>query len=194
MALSMWRKNLVGSGRRFELKNRMQAVHERLDAAVGAFDTIDDYQRYVTRLGNFRGTMDAVLNDVAWPRGWSWRPTVIAKALDRDATDLGLSIFRQGSPCVDLRDTSALLGALYVLEGSTLGARILRQRAAILGFYDTFGARHLAVLTNGIGQWKSFLVTLDAAPDFDVERAAGAANSVFGFAIQCFEGELPVHQ
>lgn len=185
---------MVGNGRRFDLRNRMQPVHERLDAAVGALDTIDNYQRYVTRLGNFRGTMDDVFNDVAWPSGWSWRPTVIAEALNMDATDLGLSICRQGSPCVDLTDTSALLGALYVLEGSTLGARILRQRAALLGFHDTFGARHLAVLTNDIGQWKSFLAILDAAPDFDVERAAGAANTVFGFAIQCFEGERPIHQ
>ncbi|KQY22492.1 biliverdin-producing heme oxygenase [Rhizobium sp. Root482] len=172
----------------------MQAAHKRLDAAVGAFHTIDEYQRYVTRLGNFRGTMDVVLNQVIWPAGWSWRPTVIAKILEMDAMDLGLPISRQASTYVDLTDTSALLGALYVLEGSALGARILRQRAEILGFHETFGARHLAVLTHDIGQWKSFLVVLDAAPDFDVERAAGAANAVFAFALECFEDELPVHQ
>lgn len=185
---------MAGSERRFDLRKRTQAVHERLDAAVGSFNTLEEYRHYLARLGMFRAAMDEALQRVAWPSGWSWRPTTVARSLDSDAIDLGLPAAERTRCDIDLTNRSALLGALYVLEGSTLGARVLRQRAAALGLGETFGARHLAVMSKDIAQWQSFLLILDETPDFDIEQAAASANSVFALALDCFESEfLVVH-
>lgn len=183
---------MSGSERRFELRNRTRDGHERLDAAVGAFATLEAYRRYVAFLGAFRISMDERLRDAVWPRGWRWRPTFLSDALAQDAADLDLPPARAARTDIDLAEPSALLGALYVLEGATLGARVLRQRAAALGLSDTFGARHLALMSNDIAQWRSFLLLLDAARGFDVERAAASANAVFALALRCLESDRVV--
>ncbi|MCJ8056970.1 biliverdin-producing heme oxygenase [Shinella curvata] len=184
------------SERRFELRERTQAAHQRLDSIVGGFDTIDQYRRYLVGLTRFRAAMDEALRHVAWPVCWEWRPTAVSDVLERDNVDLGLSAIdiRNAHFGMRLANQSALLGALYVIEGSTLGARILQKRAAALGFDEFLGARHLAVMSKDIAHWQSFLLLLDEAQNFDVERAAASANAVFAFALQCFESEIVVAQ
>lgn len=185
---------MAASERRFYLRARTQSIHERLDAAVGGFDTVEQYRRYLVGLGRFRAVLDGALQQVIWPAGWSFRPTALAETLEMDANDLNLSPSEGIDSEMDLSDDSALLGALYVLEGSTLGARVLRQRAAALGLDEAFGARHLAVMSKDIAQWQSFLLLLDEAQNFDVERAAASANAVFALALQCFESDVFVAQ
>lgn len=185
---------MAPSQRRFELRDRTREGHDRLDAAVGAFATLEEYRHYIARIGSFRVTMDAALLQATWPDEWRWRPTRVADSLMDDAIDLKLPPAGQLKVGLDLADESALLGTLYVIEGSTLGARVLRQRALALGLDETFGARHLALMSNDIAKWQSFLVLLDSAADFDVERAAASANAVFAFAIRCFESDSLVVQ
>lgn len=191
MSASRWKENrLAVSERRFDLRARTQSIHERLDAAVGGFDTVEQYRRYLAGLGRFRNAVDGALQHVTWPAGWSFRPTALAQVLEEDAIDLKIPPLKDIDPDMDLSDESALLGALYVLEGSTLGSRVLRQRAAALGLDETFGARHLAVMSKDIAQWQSFLLLLDEAQNFDVERAAASANAVFALALRCFESDV----
>ncbi|HEV7323315.1 MAG TPA: biliverdin-producing heme oxygenase [Ensifer sp.] len=178
-----------GNEQRFELRSRTREGHQQVDAAVGTLSTLEDYRHYVARLLPFRIAMEEALRNVAWPDGWNRQPCKIADTLAQDATDLGLSPMRHPQADLDLADPSALLGALYVLEGSTLGARVLCHRAAALGLDETFGARHLVLMSNDTTRWPSFLSLLDQANDFDVERAANAANAVFALALKCFEGE-----
>ncbi len=180
------------SERRFDLRKRTQSIHERLDAAIGGFDTVEQYRRYLAGLGRFRAAVDGMLQHVIWPAGWSFRPTALTETLEEDAIDLSLPASENIDPHIDLSDDSALLGALYVLEGSTLGARVLRQRAAALGLDETFGARHLAVMSKDIAQWQAFLLLLDEADNFDIEQAAASANAVFALALQCFESDVIV--
>jgi heme oxygenase len=84
-------------------------------------------------------------------------------------------------------DQNGLLGAVCVLEGSTLGARVLRSRSAAIGMTDGFGARHLGVMTRDMSCWQSFLRQLEGVEDFDIECAAQAANAVFDLAMRCVE-------
>lgn len=187
-------RQMAYSERRFELRDRTRDGHERLDAAVGAFDSVQSYGRYVGFLGTFRATMDDQLAGVAWPAQWRWRPTMVSAALAQDAQDLGLEAARSMKVVIDLDKPSALLGALYVLEGSTLGARVLRQRAADLGMTGGFGARHLSLMSNDMAQWQSFLLLLDDAGDFELDQAAATANQVFALALRCFESGRVVYQ
>lgn len=177
------------SKRRFELRDRTQARHRKLDDAIGFFDDRAGYCRYVAFLGTFRAAMDQALHDVIWPDDWAWRPTAVSAALIQDAADLGIRPTLPARAAIALADQSALMGSLYVLEGSTLGARVLKTRAAALGLTEDYGARHLALMAQDMSQWQSFLRRLDDIADFDVERAARAANAVFDLALQCFETE-----
>jgi heme oxygenase len=119
---------------------------------------------------------------------------MVSAALAQDAQDLGLEAARSMKVVIDLDKPSALLGALYVLEGSTLGARVLRQRAADLGMTGGFGARHLSLMSNDMAQWQSFLLLLDDAGDFELDQAAATANQVFALALRCFESGRVVYQ
>jgi len=181
------------SERRFELRNRTREGHQRLDAAVGTFATRMEYRRYVAFLNSFRAAMDLMLRDVSWPRDWKWQPTSVSEALSKDTADLDLEPASPENASVKLGDESSLLGALYVLEGSTLGARVLKSRAAALGLDDAFGARHLALMANAASQWQSFLSLLDDAQDFDIDHAAQSANAVFELAMRCLDRETAVY-
>ena len=177
------------SERRFALRARTHDKHETLDAAIGAFETIEAYRRYVAFLGRFRCTMERILNDVVWPADWSWRPMALFSSIEQDAADLNICLNPTHTPLVVFDNPSALLGALYVLEGSTLGAAVLKSRAALLGMSENFGARHLAVMTSDLSFWRLFLRQLDSVYDFDIDCAAQSANAVFDLALQCIETE-----
>lgn len=180
---------MTHSERRFGLRDRTRDKHEKLDAAIGVFQSVAQYRRYVAFLGGFRFAMDRVMHDAVWPRDWSWRPTAVSGSIAQDATDLGVRVTIPQTSIAPLGNQSAILGALYVLEGSTLGARVLKLRAAALGMTENFGARHLEVMTRDISCWQSFLRRLDDTEHFDIESAALAANTVFDLALQCIELE-----
>lgn len=74
------------------------------------------------------------------------------------------------------------LGALFVSEGSTLGAAVLLKRARALGLSESQGARHLAASPAGRGRhWKQFARTLDEMPlgAEDERRLQEAARTTF---------------
>jgi heme oxygenase len=177
------------SERRFGLRDRTRDKHEKLDALVGVFQSVEEYRGYVAFIGRFRFAMDRVMRNVVWPRDWPWRPQAVYDSIAQDASDLGIRLTHAHTSIAPFDNHSALLGALYVLEGSTLGARVLKSRAAALGMTESFGARHLAVMTHDISHWQSFLRQLDDVEDFDIECADRAANAVFDLALRCVETE-----
>jgi heme oxygenase len=117
-----------------------------------------------------------------------WLPSVIADDILADMADLEMQLPQ--APCssgLDIDAHSSLLGTLYVLEGSALGARVLYQRAQALGLTAQFGARHLARQASRIEDWRAFLDILEAADSFDIERAADASLAAFAIAADAFE-------
>lgn len=153
------------SDRRWQLRDATAQSHAALDAAVGSFDDRESYARYLTAIHAFRAPLNSDMTPL----------------IAQDMADLGLPTFAP-APAPSL-DGSALLGRLYVLEGAALGGQILRKRAARLGYDDSFGARHLAVTTQG---WLAFLARLDAEPDYDAQAAIRSANATFALALDAF--------
>jgi heme oxygenase (biliverdin-IX-beta and delta-forming) len=92
---------------------------------------------------------------------------------------------------LDIHTSGAAFGALYVLEGSTLGGRVilkaLKLRGASLvglGFLDPYGNR------TG-DRWRSFLAILEReikSSDQKAEAVTGALNT-FAFAEGCLRKE-----
>jgi heme oxygenase len=86
----------------------------------------------------------------------------------------------------ELFDRTPLLGTLYVLEGSSMGARVLLGNARRLGFSGLFGARHLEQQAAGLHNWRMFIALLEAAPDIDIQSLVDAANDAFSAAKNAF--------
>lgn len=135
----------------------------------------------------FRGPLEAEIATLTFPDIFGdWKPVMIADALRRDVIDLGKRERPQEHDLLAHRDADALIGMFYVLEGSALGARILYQRARLLGFQEGYGARHLALQADDIGNWRDFLSILDTVAPFDIEKASAAAVQTFRRAQRAF--------
>ncbi len=129
--------------RRNALKEATSSAHAALDALVGGFATVGDYRRYLAGIAAFRLPVEAWLSNNALPPAFAdWEPGLVRDELKADLADLETpepGIARPFAP----PEGEGVVGLLYVLEGSTLGARLLAKRAETLGFSADFGARHL---------------------------------------------------
>jgi heme oxygenase len=106
---------------------------------------------------------------------------MVANPLVRDLDDL------QAEPLPDVPfamafDVAGVLGTLYVLEGSGLGARVLFKDALKLGLSQHYGARHLAMQAASLGAWHALLARLESAHEADIDQIADAAILVFDTA------------
>lgn len=173
------------------LKEKTGAVHERLDAAIMACDPFASRQRYglfVTVQHGFHRDIDALYADPALagllPGLDSGRRLAL---IEQDLCDLQIErpvydrapVFEHGAPA----DLPSALGALYVAEGSNLGAAFLLKHAeANLDLSTEFGARHLAGAPDGRGlRWRAFTAALDAVPlsDADEDCVTAGARRMF---------------
>lgn len=176
--------------RRGGLKRATEVAHARVEAIIqqaGMFGSIAGYRRYLEATWRVRIELEQALDASgaeqlfpAWPR------RRIAPLIAADVADLGGSL---PSPVVNpprLFSPSELLGVLYVLEGSSLGARVLVRNAADLGLSGAFGARHLDAQAGDRATWAEFLAVLTAS---DETPSASAANSVFDMFANAYAAE-----
>ena len=167
------------------LEKRLPFFCEQLDAGW--------YQRLLQAYYGFYGPMEAALYDSGLiPEGYDPVLRVKTPTLLGDLTALGLDAraIHALSRCTELPvfDTpAACLGALYVLEGATLGGQVLRREMAQrLDVNAENGGAFLNVYGTETGRrWKDFLDYLGSLPLDAVakQRAVDAARSTFS----CFE-------
>jgi heme oxygenase len=181
------RQTKLGMNRRFELREKTSQAHIALEGLIGPLDSLADYYRYLQGMHSFRIPLEAWLSRLTWPAGFgTWRPVMIAAALDSDLRDFDLQP-RRGITAWDVRaDLDSMLGALYVMEGSMLGAQLLLKRARHLGLSDDFGARHLALQAKTPANWQAFLTILEESSLSGIDDVASAANRAFGAAQSAF--------
>ena len=167
------------------LEKRLPFFSEHLDAA--------GYQRLLQAYYGFYQPMEEALYDSGLiPDGFDQALRVKTPTLVRDLYALGLDDHAINAlpRCANLPplDTpAACLGALYVLEGATLGGQVLRREMAQrLGLEADTGGAFLNVYGIETGRrWKDFLDYLGSMP-LDAparQRAVDAARSTFS----CFE-------
>lgn len=142
------------------------------------------YSKVIERLyGFWRGwepLVGALLQDEAF-----LRPRRRLHRLEADLAALGLSAHAvQGLPACPvpmLRDGVEALGSLYVMEGSTLGGRVIQRNVerslgqnglSAWAYFAGYGAQTGAM-------WRSFVERLNEAPLTDAERIANGAVATF---------------
>ncbi|WP_339470692.1 biliverdin-producing heme oxygenase [Pseudomonas sp. EL_65y_Pfl1_R83] len=167
------------------LEKRLPFFSERMDA--------DWYQRLLQAYYGFYGPMEAALYECDLiPEGFDQGVRTKTPTLLNDLNALGLDeqAIDALPRCAELPplDTpAACLGALYVLEGATLGGQVLRREMAQrLHVNADNGGAFLDVYGAETGRrWKDFLDYLGRLP-LDArakQRAVDAACSTFS----CFE-------
>ena len=169
-----------------ELKSATAAHHARVEAAMPSLEEMATPAGYAAALRALHGF------HAAWePCIWSTPGLAGAglrddrrklPLLERDLRALGVEpVGPAAAP--EPAGAAAALGALYVLEGATLGGRvILRHTAPALGVTPGHGAAYFHGYGDDTGQrWKEFgqAVSRFAA-------APGAAPRVVDGAVACF--------
>src|SRR5580693_9409415 len=83
----------------------------------------------------------------------------------------------------ELRDAASLLGAMYVMEGSTLGGQLIaRHVELVLGLTAGQGNAYFRGHNERTGQlWKEFCHALRTnVPDSETDAVIAAAKAMFG--------------
>ena len=169
------------------LRDATAADHARLDATLGAFDlcTVPGYRRFLEinaaallplERSLERAGVRAVLPD--------WSDRARTAAILTDLARLGGRATPLDAP--ELAGGSALLGTLYVLEGSRLGAAYLLR--TVKACSDPLISGTTAFLGHGAGRhfWSQYLAALESCADElaedDLVRSARAAFDLFAHA------------
>lgn len=175
--------SLAGSGRvektvsaRTALRTATAADHDAVDRAFGRFDLSDrdDYARFLTAQAAAFLPVEAALDrapGIALVEDWDQRRR--SDALTGDLAALGVAPPRPlAAP--PLADAEAVLGALYVLEGSRLGGSLLAR-----GVPDDFPRAFLAPAHSAL--WRGLLAMLENRLVTEGQRAnaIAAARAVF---------------
>jgi heme oxygenase (biliverdin-IX-beta and delta-forming) len=184
------------SHRRQMLKASTFGVHQALETAIEKaqfFGSLTGYCDWVRRSYAFHWEMDAAIAE--WREGHAlpvMGAAKLASLLSQDAEDLGINLapaVRRGN--IKIRNMAEVLGALYVVHGASLGARILTQRARKLGLTAGFGARQLEFAASSFEPWRDYLNFLEdyECPDSDEKRMAMTARETFELAKRHFSVE-----
>ncbi len=169
------------------LRAATRPSHDAIEGALGLLDEGLDLDAYRLVLRRFYGF---------W-RGWEPQvahllrdealsgPRRRVHLLAADLAALGVSgpalDALPSCPLTILRDGAEALGSLYVMEGSTLGGRVIQrnverclgdQGRASCSYFNGYGGQTGAM-------WRLFLARLDEAPAADAERIGHGAAATF---------------
>lgn len=160
---------------RFFLKSETAEAHERLDGHFAAFDLSNraDYGDFLSvHAAALIAVEDALVAGGIEQVMPQWPLLRRSDLIRQDLDALGRDI--PPSPAIAFSSHVEMLGALYVLEGSRLGGKLLKKATG-----DNFPTRYLShqpALT-----WPEFVAVIERMLQTDVDRheAADAANRVF---------------
>ena len=193
MTLNRERQFMDLSPRRFGLKAGTAEAHHALDTMIGDFDTPAAYARYLIGMARFRLPVEAWLSKQPLPAGFEgWQPGIYGDELRADFEDIGAAVPSQ-TVAFTPPPGNGIIGLLYVLEGSALGARLLAKRAEGLGYSPERGARHLFAQARNFSNWRAFSMRMENVCVYDEQAAATWANTAFNFARNAFESAVNAH-
>jgi heme oxygenase len=170
-----------------QLRRETLAAHSAVEQSVPLMDEELDVDTYVSCLVKLHGIIAAweewgVQNAPAW-----MQPLLAARRrgqlLMLDLTWFGADASGEARPTLpEMRDDASLLGAMYVMEGSTLGGQLIaRHVELVLGLRPGQGNAYFRGHNERTGQlWKEFCDALRTkVPDSETEAVITAAKAMF---------------
>ncbi len=144
------------------------------------FEALPSYRKYLIATLASRVRLESMLEasgvEALVP---DWAQRRIVPQLLEDLHDLGGGAPMPVEATRNPVDMAAIVGTLYVLEGSGLGATILLKQAVKLGMSETFGARHLVRQVSNQRSWRDMLQTIETTPVSDEDGCDLAAITAF---------------
>lgn len=170
------------------LKHHTHQNHVRLEERVNILDTssnLGSYQQLLVRFYGFYQPLEQCLLSFDWEtQGWCLRERLKTGWLCQDLRFFGLDqpVLCQGLP--KLPTIAHAVGALYVMEGATLGGQIIgRHLERNLGLSAGQGATFFNSYGDQVGsRWKAFR---EFAEGFAAEHEAVVAGAQDTF--ECLE-------
>ena len=186
-------------GRRHQgVRRATAAAHAALDATLrgaGCFTSVQGYRRYLGAVAPAYAALEATLDAAGagrllpdWPRR---RKLGLIHA---ELRGMGAALDTLDRPAsvaaIEARDTGDIFGALYVLEGATLGGALLARAMRGLGLpapaaaclLDPYGAERGAM-------WRGFLTRLETVEMTYQQEQALVARAVATFSLFATAGE-----
>jgi heme oxygenase (biliverdin-IX-beta and delta-forming) len=168
-----------------DLKSATADHHARVEAAMPSLDELATRDGYATALRALHGF------HAAWEPA-IWRAPGVEGALgdrrklpllERDLRALGVRAEARRPAPAELDGTAEAFGALYVLEGATLGGRVIQRRVAgPLGVTPEAGGAYYHGYGDGTGaRWKEFGRVVTGYAD-----ETGTAARIVAGAVACF--------
>ena len=158
---------------RIRLKHATQALHHSVERSLDLDNhdwTIGEYCAYLERMWGLFAPLERALMTIEWQaigieiaerRKLAW--------LESDLTQLSANggVLPALEMCDDLPRLNCVeegVGALYVIEGSTLGGRVvMRKLQRVLGISPDAGGRFFTGYGENTGaQWRSYLEVLES--------------------------------
>ena len=172
------------------LRERTRASHERVEHSLPLLDPGLDRGRYrdiVAGFWGFHAALEPRLGAVAGLRALGVDPERRRKLplLERDLCALGDDPARLpvADAVPEVEGVAAALGCMYVLEGATLGGRVITRHLELRGIGADSGGAYFAGYGGETGaRWKEFGAALGAyaaAHPEDTDRIARAADETF---------------
>ena len=160
------------------LREKTRPEHLRTEAVYTHFNlaTVNGYACFLTAQASAFLAVERSLDDAGAAEVVDdWAARRRGDLLRDDLDRLAISDVRFQAP-IAFDQPAAILGAIYVLEGSRHGARILRSQVP-----DGLPTRFMGA-DGAQGAWRTFLLSLnDLLRDaYDAEFAVAAARTVFG--------------
>lgn len=168
------------SGLRERLRDATANAHRELDAQLSSFDltVLSGYRRFLQASAGALLPLEAALVQAGVAKMFpDWRERARSAAIAADLAQLGSAA--QSAVSVPPLTRSGMLGTLYVLEGSRLGAKFLLKAVADAG--DPRIGEATAYLSHGAGKrlWQSFLAKLQNEEDCDEDEVIESARLAF---------------
>jgi heme oxygenase len=170
-----------------QLRRETLAEHNAVEQSVPLMDGKLDADTYVSYLLKLHG-MIAAWEELAPPSAPAWiRPLLAARKrgqlLILDLTWFGADASGEARPRLpEMRDAAGLLGAMYVMEGSTLGGQLIaRHVERVLGLTAGQGNAYFRGHNERTGQlWKEFCDGLRTkVPGSETDAVIAAAKAMF---------------
>ncbi len=158
-----------GATRRQRLKEATSDVHRRLDKSLmqrGYFSNPKGFGLYLRRMYQFHLKFEdaALTAGRDWYEAWGLHHHKEWIEADLKKVSIGLTakpeILTTDTLCV--ADRSSLAGALYVIAGSSLGARVLHRLSVERRLPGPSGSYYLSQLAASL-RWSEFLAFLEDA-------------------------------
>jgi heme oxygenase len=167
-------------GLRERLRDATSAAHRALDGQLCAFDltVLSGYRRFLQASAGALLPLEAALIEAGVARMFpDWPERSRSAAIAADLGRLGSAA--QSMVSISPLTRSGVLGTMYVLEGSRLGAKFLLRTVADAA--DPRLGAATAYLGHGAGRrlWQSFLTRLAGADACDQDEAIASARMAF---------------